>query len=232
MGSPLLTPHFRRSVKVGSGFTLTELIVTVAIIGVLAALLFPAVGSVKDKALAAKCVGNLRGLGSAVGLNMSGNNGKWLIMDSMNGTWEKTMRDRGELDSDKSSFCPSCDPKSYTIYRTYGVTWNGVANAPDNQNIIRYTSAGNGSRNFYEINMPAITKPSKFLLMADSFTTRFNSQYHIVQGNTGMDEIHLRHNGRANVLFADFHVESLDVNGLKDIGWHMAFNKNGVITNF
>ncbi len=47
------------------GFTLVEVLVTVAIIGVLAALIFPALSKSKDRANAAACASNLRQIGLA-----------------------------------------------------------------------------------------------------------------------------------------------------------------------
>jgi len=49
-------------------FTLIELLVTIAIIAILAALLFPGIGSVKEKTNAVKCVNNLRQIGVAITL--------------------------------------------------------------------------------------------------------------------------------------------------------------------
>lgn len=217
----------------GRGFTLMELLIVVALIGVLFALLFPALGSFRDKALSAKCVGNLKNIGGAIGINVSDNGGKWLVMDQMYGSWDKTMRDRGILASDKASFCPSCKPNTYELFQTYGATWMGNTAVPEDKNVLLYSTNSQGTRTYYEVNTMAISQPSKFLIMADSYTTRYGgSQYHIVQGNTGMDEIHLRHNGRANVLFADGHVNALDPKGLKEIGWRMAFDQKNVITNF
>jgi prepilin-type processing-associated H-X9-DG protein len=219
--------------RFGSGFTLTELLIMVTLIGVLFALLFPTFGSFRDKTLSAKCVGNLKSIGAAIGINISDNGGKWLVMDQMYGSWDKTMRDRGILSSDKASFCPSCKPKSYELYRTYGATWMGNTAVPEDKSVLLYSTNSQGTRTYYEVNTVAISQPSKFLIMADSYSTRNNGgQYHIVQGNTGMDEIHLRHNGRANVLFADGHVNALDPKGLKEIGWRMAFDQKNVITNF
>lgn len=54
--------HFSKGWKKGAGFTLVELLSVIAVIGVLAALLVPALSRVTEQARAAKCASNIRQL--------------------------------------------------------------------------------------------------------------------------------------------------------------------------
>jgi len=62
-----LSPH--RNIimkkKTNAGFTLIELLVVIAIIGILAAILIPAVGAVRASANNTKCVSNMRSIAQA-----------------------------------------------------------------------------------------------------------------------------------------------------------------------
>ena len=58
-----------------SAFTLIELLTVIAVIGILAAILIPVIGNVRQKADEATCLNNLRQIGAAMGLYQSDHKG-------------------------------------------------------------------------------------------------------------------------------------------------------------
>ena len=65
----------RRAAHVSPGFSLVELLVVIGIIGVLLALLFPVISSVRRAAAATKCLANLQQWIQSYHLYLNGNGG-------------------------------------------------------------------------------------------------------------------------------------------------------------
>jgi prepilin-type N-terminal cleavage/methylation domain-containing protein/prepilin-type processing-associated H-X9-DG protein len=67
--------NYRPRNKALNGFTLIELLTVIAIIGILAAIIIPTVGRVRESAKSSKCVANLRSLATALTLAAQDNRG-------------------------------------------------------------------------------------------------------------------------------------------------------------
>lgn len=74
-GRSILTMSPQLNSKRRAGFTLIELLTVIAIIGILAAIIIPTVGSVRNKAKSLQCTSNLRQIGIAIQVFANDNKG-------------------------------------------------------------------------------------------------------------------------------------------------------------
>lgn len=146
----------RRPLHLLWGFSLIELLVVVAIVGMLASLLAPTVGSAVEHAKAAKCLGNLHQLGASVQMYISdpvNNNTFPPIFTNSSMAPLAALSNYGVTLGVLS--CPS-DPAPKPGYGSY--IWNAVSDDEPAQNVQR---VGRGGR------VTVITKLSRLQLAHD-----------------------------------------------------------------
>lgn len=213
--------HLRSAENRLRGFTLTELMVTIVIITVLASLSFPISRRLKDSANSAACASNLRQVASAMLMYASDNHQKlpplqpalnretgkrgdiWPGILAREGyLWDGT----GELPCGTGVWtCPSCDFMS-NAYGGYGVAEDSVfvygEKRPAGTNI-------NGS-----LNLNMIKYPARTWLVGDTSqkAEEPNKGWYAIWSNPSRWNGHgpaERHRGKVNVCMVDGHVQSL-----------------------
>lgn len=206
-------------------FTLIELMIVIAIVGVLAALLLPAIRGARDRALSAECMSNLRQLTQAAILYRDANDGyyppaSWDIMTTNLHRWHG-VRDRQDepfafkrspmhlyLQVDRIKACPTFREH----LKGFEAGCGGYGYNDD------YVGSGRGDPTDGG-DCPArnVNDPTNTIMFADcaflgptgiieySFVTEPVFE---VWGCDSTPSIHFRHRGRANVGWCDGHVSS------------------------
>jgi prepilin-type processing-associated H-X9-DG protein len=191
----------------------------IAIIGILAALLLPAISKSKTQAHQIQCAGNLRQLGlglqSFVGDNHAYPSGLGSTNSNNPGTWIAQL-ERGGFDVSKprSNFysagvwrCPSAQLNRDRRDVSYGYNSDGVGGSRTNAlglmgHFISF------SEWFSPISESEVIAPNDMMAIGDSlaggvFFYRGGLDYLNLNGRA-----FLRHQGEVNVVFCDGHVES------------------------
>ncbi len=209
------------------GFSLIELLTVILVIAILAGILIPVVGSVRERAKASNCQTNLRQIGTLVSLYINENGGRypgWRTWTDGTGSWVWDNYSRG-LRAD-GSVIGGVLPRMAGYYDGGGMTEDQyraqgskhLFNCPANEgaralgyaanmNVMREPDRTIGGEfeeatTYRAINLP---NPGRVIMIADnSMETR--SERWLGLGNwEGVMGFH-RHGGKANVLYADFGV--------------------------
>ena len=122
-------------------FTLIEMLVTIAIIAILAALLLPAIGRSKEQGKSTACLSNLRQLGIAVTLFTQDNENKMpVIYDAPVGVPPTNLLTQmdvvlsNHLGSVRVLLCPSDNKQLFTQTGT-SYAWNSLINGQDAEHL-------------------------------------------------------------------------------------------------
>jgi prepilin-type N-terminal cleavage/methylation domain-containing protein/prepilin-type processing-associated H-X9-DG protein len=200
--------------KKDSAFTLVELLVVMAIIGILAALLLAAVSQGKAKAQRIQCVGNLHQLGVGLQVILASDHGYPLFLENTNGSWIDQMEFEGFGESRSITnfirnsvwHCPSLQQlKGDENYLpiSYGYNFGGVVsdeNADDNFGL------GGRPSTHTPVKDSEVVNPSDMMAIGEVFRSRIGFTRDTVNGLALL--AHQRHQGKANAVFCDGHVES------------------------
>ncbi len=207
--------------KQRGGFTLIELLTVIAIIGILAAIIIPVLGSVRDSARTAKCASHLRQIGQGIYNHAADNNGfgpaglnGWEpgMPMGLNVTfhykiWEYVGYTYAVYDSPGNFHRTTSETENvFHCPTSYG--WG--ADAPDD---VFYGGSRSGFPYSYAMNALAsprsevgapvllenIDAPSRTVVVAEMWDWRHTGGF----ASRGL----LPHNGAANFLFYDTHVE-------------------------
>ncbi len=207
-------------------FTLMELLVVITVIGILAALLLPALSRSKTRAQRIYCTNNLHQLGTALHVFLVDNHyyPTWLALRSAEipGPWWSDQLERGGfgISHPESDFnqkgvwrCPSAhlpyngEPQKpwFYGYNTYGVHPNRPGTAFEPLGFL-----GHGwPATLVPVAESEVVSPSDMMVIADSLFG------HSIFARIKLDPQKMeewggssRHQGRINVLFCDSHVES------------------------
>jgi len=213
------------------GFTLLELLVCIAIIGVLAAILLPVSARARSAALSSSCASNLRQIGAALQLYAQDNNnlypaarglsnndprknptgGSWIVelypyIEIQSPSFINKKTDYGRA---KVTFCPEYYRVNKAQFNSLATAGYGMADLP-----ATVTSPNNNFR-FSPLSIP---KPARTVIVADSndywvgWDPRGNpvgAKWSISPTGSCVTADPTRHAGCANYLFFDGHVSAL-----------------------
>ncbi len=226
-------PFNTRAGRRASAFTLIELLTVIAIIGILAAIIIPTVGSVRESARGATCKNRIRQWSTAFMLYANENRGSYLVFNAprsqpwcqVGGTTTEAppytrYMNAGATQGTSQSFgdfhnCPSFDDAAVRNM-----------NSPQRTCFVAIVPHVNGvSVDAAKVPLNRATSPSKTMMLIERAHNQTTGLLADVSAPGGANDLSLRienantvrgqypsfarHKGKANVVFMDGHVASM-----------------------
>jgi prepilin-type N-terminal cleavage/methylation domain-containing protein/prepilin-type processing-associated H-X9-DG protein len=191
------------------GFTVTELLVSVAIIGILTAASLPVLKESKNQSMRAKCSSNLRHLGFAYRMFLD-ENGAFPVQKFETGIYKgwvaavsPYLHENGAFSQDgikEIFYCPSnknpiSEAATLNVWTSYAANYHTEDYGPEVD--------GGGKHQESDVKYP-----SQFIVLMD-MCTESRSRWFGDQGGSPKYKKCFVHSGKANCLFLDNHVEAL-----------------------
>jgi prepilin-type N-terminal cleavage/methylation domain-containing protein/prepilin-type processing-associated H-X9-DG protein len=204
-----------------AAFTLIELLIVIAIIGILASMLLPALSQAKSRSQQTRCINNLKQLGLMTLMYAQDHNGLVQIDSPLepSATWGSILSTNQNVRTKDIFLCPIYAPRQFTNWvQIYGVRLD----PPE-----EYRTGEFGE--FLKIDK--IFQPSEYLHLADT-TSRGRGgkgavQYYFFRARSEK-EVHARHAQKADGWFVDGHAEACKRQRLERLGIHALFERDAV----
>ncbi len=232
-----------------AGFTLSELLIVLVVVVVASAFLLPAFRYALTNAQAAKCIGNLRQVGTAI-IAYAGEHHGYAppITTPDERPWFQQLAEKRYLPStgpnESSTFqCPDSVSSPTIGTKSYGMVTDGDAlHGGWKILFVEKVSWYRTHPTAYQGSMVRnnLYTPSRFILVGDSaiLGVEKNLQWYYVTPATNHYSastrlMHTRHGNKANVIFADGHGatvtgEELEANGIRSYKTSSGKAQNGI----
>lgn len=227
-----------QSPRCSSAFTLVELLTVIAIIGILAGILIPTVGKVRESARAARCGSNQRQI--AVAILLAAQEQRDVFPPALNETntsWASTLQPYFGNKESHLLVCPSrsFDPPAASEYWRSSYSLNPI---------IMVDLANETPR---RVLVSAVQRPTEVILVADggqqahggaharfwqvdttgTKTAPVESADNVINDGPDTDDgtacFRFRHGGRVNVAFADGHVRAFAKGTIRQRNLHISY---------
>lgn len=200
--------------------TLVELLITIAIIAILAGMLLPALHSARQKARSISCINNLKTCGLRMTVYANSCDDYFpAAFETVYWAFSLRRMDKGtdgleyRFDGYKEYRCPydivdTTGDQTTAPRATYGMNWS-IADSPAREKCVRISDLSRQAKTW------RTGSASTTILLGDTLfvDAARKFQYFDFVWNS---PIHLRHSNRVNTLMGDMSASSLGVNGLRN----------------